>query len=620
MYGFKGKILVVDLDQKNFNVIEKDEPYFRKYIGGALLGAALYEEMIDGLETVNSLASENPIVFATGPMAGGIVCGATRVNILSKAPESTGIYLSQAGGEFGPAIKRAGFDALVITGKSDIPLVLDINNDRVGFVEAGDLWGMDRVAARQRLIADMGKDYCIASIGPAGENKVRYANIMFEPEHYAGRGGLGAVLGAKLVKAVAVRGDQEIMFKDPGTVKKVNRKGGSGFSESIKKHPRSFLAVLRHLGTYGLLEMNRKTGNLPTRNFNSGCPEDTVDLKRYHHETAKEEIVGRITPCKNCFVACKKSSKINPDHSSLAEYESIAMLGPNIGLEGDLETCLEACELCNRMGLDTISTGNIIAWLMNCFESGVLDQEKEGYSIRFGDGQKVLELIKNIAFRENDLGNLLADGIDQAVNKFGPQTMPFSRFVNGVGMPAHMPRKKPGIGFSYLHGPNPNDHMKQEHDWIAAYPGSLKAFNLDVTSAPDALDEAKIDVAKATQTYYAAMDSLSLCMFIFGPGNIYTFDEVIDMVNAATGLQLSFEDLMKIGERTIQLQRKLYLDLGGKDGEFLSFMGEEIPDGPSKGAKINKTDFDHARKYYYEIMGWDEKGCPKKETLERLGI
>lgn len=620
MYGFKGKILVVDLDRKAFKILEKEAPYFRKYMGGALLGAALYEELIDGKDTVAPLGPENPVIFATGPMAGASVCGATRVNILSMAPESTGIYLSQAGGEFGPAIKRAGYDALAITGKSDIPVVLDINNDRVDFIAAGDLWGMDRLEARQQLITDMGKDYCIASIGPAGENKVRYANIMFEPEHYAGRGGLGAVLGSKLVKAVAVRGDQEIRFKDPEKVKAINRKGGSGFSESIKKNPRSFLGVLRHLGTYGLLELNRKIGNLPTRNFNYGCPEGSADLKHYNHATAKEEIVGRIIPCKHCFVACKKSSKIYPDHSSLAEYESIAMLGANIGLEGDLETCLEACELCNRLGLDTISTGNMIAWLMNCFESGVLDQEKEGYFIRFGDGQKALELIRNIAFRENDLGSLLADGIGQAVDKLGSQTMPYSRFINGVGIPAHMPRKKPGIGFAYLHGPNPADHMKQEHDWMAAHSGSLKKFNLEVTSAPDALDEAKIDVTKATQAYYAAMDSLSLCMFIFGPGNIYTFDEIIDMVKAATGLELDFEDLMEIGERTILLQRKLYLQLGGKDSDLLPFMEQEIPAGPSKGAKINKTDFDHARKYYYEIMGWDATGWPREETLKQLEI
>jgi len=620
MFGFKGKILVVDLDRKNFKILEKDELFYRKYMGGALLAAAMYEELIGESDSIDPLGPENPIVFATGPMTGANVCGATRVNVLSMAPESTGIYLSQAGGEFGPAIKRAGFDALVITGQSDIPVVLDINNDKVGFVDAGDLWGMDRVDARNQILADMGNDYCIASIGPAGEHLVRYANIMFEPDHYAGRGGLGAILGAKQLKAVAVRGDQEVRFQDPEIVKSINGKGGKDFAESIKKNPRSFLGVLRHLGTYGLLEMNRKSGNLPTRNFNFGCPENSADVKHYHHATAKEEIVGRITPCKSCFIACKKSSKIHPDHSSLAEYESIAILGPNIGLEEDLETCLEACELCNRLGLDTISTGNMIAWLMNCFESSVIDKDKLGYSIRFGDGQKVIALIKNIAFRENDLGNLLADGIAKAEDRFGAQAARYSRFVNGVGMPAHMPRKKPGIGFGYLHGPNPNDHMKQEHDWIASDPGSLKSFNLNVQSAPDALDPAKIDVTKVTQIYFAAIDSLSLCMFIFGPGNIYSFDEIIAMVSAATGFDLSFEELMEIGERAIQLQRKLYLQLGGKDSELLSFMEQEIPEGPSKGAKIKKGDFVRARSHYYEIMGWDKKGWLTEETLKRLGI
>lgn len=379
------------------------------------------------------------------------------------------------------------------------------------------------------------------------------------------------------------------------------------------------MGVLRYLGTFGLLELNRKAGNLPTRNFNTGCPDDP-DFSQYRHETIEADIVGKINPCKNCFVACKKTSKANPGYSSLAEYESVAILGANIGLEKDLSTCLEACELCNRLGLDTISTGNMIAWLMNCFETGALDAEKMGYSINYGEGEKVIKLIENIAFRKDELGNLLADGIGQAVARLGPETIPYLRFANGVGMPAHMPRKKPGIGFAYLHGPNPSDHMKQEHDWIASDPESLKPFKINVTSAPEALDTAKIDVAKATQIYYAAIDTLSLCLFIFGPGNIYSLDEICEILNAATGFEFTVDDLMELGERTIQVQRSLYLRLGGKDEDFLPFMEDEIPAGPSKGAKIKKSDFDRARQYYYEIMGWDKTGQPQPETLKQLGI
>ncbi|MEA1950027.1 MAG: aldehyde ferredoxin oxidoreductase family protein [Planctomycetota bacterium] len=647
MNGFIGKILVADLNQKTFKILEKDDAFYRKHLGGALLCAVLYEELTEPDKEIDPFGPENPIIFATGPLAGENICGVTRVNVLTKGPESTGIYLSQAGGEFGPCIKRAGYDALAIVGKSKEPTLLDINNGHITFMDANDLWGMDRVEVHELLTEKMGKNSCIASIGSAGENLVHHANIMFEPEHYAGRGGMGAVLGAKKVKAVVVRGDHKMMFHDPGQVKTINKKGAAAFSNILKESPASFMGVLRRLGTYGLLELNRAGGNLPVRNFNEASTENPEALKLYDHETAEAEIIGKAIPCKGCYVACKKKSKLNSrevpprtgtirrenlaqtqqlsatknsTHGSLAEYESIALLGPNIGLEGDIHTSLEACELCNQLGLDTISTGNMIAWLMDCFESGVLSEDKMGYSIKFGESEKVIGLIQDIALRRTDLGNMLADGIHKASESLGKDTEPFLRFANGVGIPAHMPRKKPGIGFGYLHGPNPGDHMKQEHDWIACDPHSLETLNLTVTSAPYDLDQAKIEIIKVTQSYYGLVDSLSLCMFIFGPGNIYSFEEITAMVNAATGFDLTFEELMLVGERTVQLQRKLYVNHGGVDEELLPFMETEIPEGPSKGLRITKNDFEIARKHYYKIMGWDKQGRPTRETLQQLNL
>ncbi|MBW2220440.1 MAG: hypothetical protein JRF40_13280, partial [Deltaproteobacteria bacterium] len=421
MYGFMGKILVVDLNKKRIEILKKNEAYYQKFMGGALLCAKLFEELTKGPKPDNAFAPENPIIFAAGPMAAGGVCGATRVNVLSLAPESTGVYLSQAGGEFGPGIKRAGFDALAITGKSKEPVILIIDNDHVRFDAAGYLWGKDRNFSYEQLTKDLGKDYSIASIGPAGENMVRHANIMFEPDHYAGRGGLGAVLGAKQVKAIAIKGDQVPVFKDPETVKAINKEGGRRLSSAIKKAPGSFLGVLRHYGTFGLLDINQKAGNLPTRNFNYGAPYHSEshpefgkpDLKP-GQKPDKKAYAGRNNPCKDCFLSCKKRSKAKPEYTGLAEYESAAILGANIGLEDDLETCLEACELCNRLGLDTISTGNIIAWLMDCFENSIVTEKDLGFSITFGDGQKAIELIKDMAYQKSKLGILLADGIDQA--------------------------------------------------------------------------------------------------------------------------------------------------------------------------------------------------------------
>jgi aldehyde:ferredoxin oxidoreductase len=620
MYGFMGKIGVIDLGSKTVRIIKKDASFYQKYMGGALLCAKLFSELTKNHRVTNAFSPENPIIFASGPMAAGRVCGATRVNVLSFSPETTGIYLSQAGGEFGPGIKRTGFDALAVTGESEEPVILVIENGQVRFLDAGHLWGKDRNVSYEKLRKDLGKEYSIASIGPGGEHRVRHANIMFEPDHYAGRGGLGAVLGAKKVKAIAVKGDYAPLFKSPETVKSINSEGRKRLSSAVKKSPGSFLGVLRNFGTFGLLDINKEAGNLPTRNFTYGAPYHSDSGEDKDQRIDSKEYAGRNNPCKDCFLSCKKRSKTKSDYTALAEYESAAILGANIGLEDDLETCLEACERCNRLGLDTISTGNIIAWLMDCFENNILTDKDLGFSIHFGDGQKAIDLIHDMACRKTKLGNLLADGIDQATDHLGQDTKPYLRSVKGLGMPAHIPHKKPGVGFGYFHGPNPTDHMKLEHDWIASDPDSLRAFNLNIKSSPDALDEEKVEVARITQIYYAAMDALSLCLFIFSPGNVYSFDEIAEMVSASTGFTYSFNDLMEIGEWWVQLQRKLYLDQGGEDAAFRLFLSKEIPRGPSKGAHIKKEDFETARRHYYSIMGWDENGYPEKSTLERLGI
>jgi aldehyde:ferredoxin oxidoreductase len=619
MYSFWGKILVVDLSRKTVEVLEKDAAYCRKYMGGALLCARLFEEL-GGQKASDALAPENPLIFAPGPLAGQSVCGATRVNVLSCSPESGSVYLSRAGGEFGPAIKRAGVDALAVVGRSELPLTLVVHNHTVRFDDAAGLWGQDRVEAAAQLTAKLGDNFTVATIGVAGENQVRHANIMFEPDHYAGRGGLGAIMGAKGLKAIAVGGDKRVAFANPTAVETVNRDGGSGLAAALKKSPDGFMAVLRNYGTFGLLELNQKMGNLPTRNFSAGQPDNPADGEGFSRKVGGKKHVGQRKPCRHCFVACKKRPKSRPDHTALAEYESIALLGPNLGIAHDLELCLEICDQCNRLGLDTISTGNLIAWLMDCFEHGVLDEKALGISIRFGEGEKALAVIKAMANRAGDLGDLLANGITAAVAKLGPATAPYVRSINGVGMPAHMPRKKPGIGLAYLHGPNPSDHMKIEHDWIASDPDSLKAFGLEVASAPDALDAAKVDVIRTTQFYYGAMETLSLCLFVFGPGNVYTFDQLVGLVNAATGFDVDFAELMIIGERAVQLQRKLFLETGGQDADLPQFMTEEIPRGPSKGARIRTADFENARRHYYTIMGWDETGTPTAETLARLEI
>ena len=614
MYGFTGKILHINLDAQTFKEIKKDENYYREYIGGSYLCAALFEEFLTEKIT-DPFSSQNPMVFATGPMAGESVCGATRVNVFSMSPETPGVYLSQAGGEFGPELKRAGFDAMVITGSADSPVYIRITveNDKCKceFCDAKNIWGKDRIETKELLESELPDKFATASIGPAGEKLVTCANIMFEVDHYAGRGGLGAVMGSKNLKAICVKGGRKPIFKDKNKIKEINKIGSKRFREAT---PDSFTKILKEMGTFGLVPLNQDAGNLPTCNFNYSFVDSNKYEKEIGHENIKIKYSGKSVPCKACYLSCKKKYNSNSqfkDYTALAEYESIAILGPNIGLEENFEYGIMACELCNRLGLDTISAGNIIAWIMDCCENGVLDKEKLGFSIKFGDGEKACELLENIALRKDKTGNLLADGFEKASLEFGTPTKKYIKAVRGMGLPAHMPRVKPGVGFGYLHGPNPADHIKHEHDWIAADSGSLKDFGLEKTSRIRELDNNKVDVVKATQIYFSMIDVLSLCMFVFGPGNVYTFEEITEMVNAATGLELTFNELMKIGEKSIQLQKKLYSKLGGSDEVYLPFLGEDIPSGPSHGAKITENDFNSARDHYYRLWNWDEKGIPK---------
>ncbi len=615
MYAFMGKILLVNLTEKTYQTIDKDDHFYRQYMGGSLLAAQLFTEHFEVTEDAGPFSSKNPLIFATGPLAGGSVCGVTRVNVLTISPETTGIYLSQAGGEFGPEMKRAGFDAVVVIGKASSPVYLKITtlNQKTfcDFLPADHLWGKDRVEANEILKKDLPEKYSMASIGPAGEKLVAQANIMFELDHYAGRGGLGAVMGAKNLKAICLKGDQKIAFKDPKKMMAINKVGAKRFKES---DPNSFGKVLRKNGTFGLLALNQDAGNLPTKNFKHAQVDSEEYEKEISHSHIREKYVGKSVPCRACYLACKKQYKQDSpwsDYTVCAEYESIALLAPNIGLETDFAEGLRACEICNRLGIDTMSAGDIVSWLMDCFENQVLTEEKTGFSIKFGDGQKACELVEDIALRKGPLGDLLASGIEKSLLKLGEATRPYLRFSKGIGFPAHMPRRKPGIGFGYLHGPNPADHMKLEHDWIVSEKEILKGLGLNISSTLDTLDKNKVEIARATQCYYSMVDVLSSCMFVFGPGNIYTFTEITEMVNAATGFDLTFKELLALGERSIQIQRKIYCDLGGQDEEYLPYLKEKIPAGAGEGYHITEKDFKETRAHYYSLWGWDEKGVPK---------
>jgi aldehyde:ferredoxin oxidoreductase len=354
-------------------------------------------------------------------------------------------------------------------------------------------------------------------------------------------------------------------------------------------------------------------------NFNFTHLDDEELTRQLDHTNLKDQFVGKLIPCKGCYIACKKRSSLSSSKTALPEYESIALLSTNLGIK-NLEDGIKACDLCNAMGLDTMSTGNLISYLMDCYENAAISHEKFDFSIKFGDAEGVFRLIEEIALRKDGLGDLLANGAEKACQELGEHTRQYLRFSKGIGIPAHLPRNKPGIGFGYLHGPNPSDHMKMEHDWIASSPGDLKAFGITITSELYDLDANKVEIARATQIYYSVIDCLSACIFVFAPGSLYSFDSLVDLVNASTGFDLNLVELMKIGESAVQLQKKLFIDFGGADESFISFLSKAIPSGPHKGMKIKKDDFELARRHYYKLWSWDKNGRPTPEILEQLEL
>ena len=619
MFAYFGKILIINLTDQSVTIEKKESSFYRKYLGGSFLAAKLFADHVISDESLTPFSKQNPIVFAPGPMAGDKVSGMTRVNILTLSPETPGIYTSQAGGEFGPDIKRAGFDALVIMGKSSKPVYVTIDDSKIEFHDASDYWGKNRISAYHQLSQKLQNRFTIATIGPAAENLVYHANIMFEPDHFAGRGGLGAVMGSKKLKAICIRGDHKVQFENRDKLNEINKSGAAYFKHSFDVNSHTFLGILRKFGTFGLLAPNQSIGNIPVNNFKYAHLDDQVVNDQVEDSNLTEQFVGDLIPCKSCYIACKKRSRINSSQTALPEYESIALLSTNLGIR-NLEDGIKACDLCNEFGMDTMSTGNMISYLMDCYENNAIDEDKYNFSIKFGDVAGALKLIEAIALRKDGLGELLASGIENACQELGEHTRQYLRFSKGIGIPAHLPRNKPGIGFGYLHGPNPADHMKMEHDWIASHPESLKAFGIEITSELYDLDSNKVEIARATQIYYSAIDCLSACIFVFGPGNIHSFDSIVELVNAATGFDYSLTDFMKVGENAIQLHKKLFIDFGGSDESFMSFMSKAIPSGPSKGLKIQKEDFEQARKHYYKLWHWDENGRPTPEILKTLEL
>lgn len=617
------KILNINLSTGKTKLEILDGETYRLYPGGSALGVYLFMNLIT--PGIDPLSPENVLVFSVSPLTGLPISGLSRVVVTTKSPLTGAIGDSQAGGFFPAHLKNNGYDAIIFTGKADKPVYLYIDQDRIELRDSTSLWGKTTGETEKILKKEIGTDIEIAQIGPGGENLVNYACIMNMCNRANGRNGTGAVMGSKNLKAIVIK---KAKGQKPYDVEGFNKLSKNA-KERIENNP--FIKGLGEFGTDGDLEGFSDEGFLPTRNWTSGYfPEGASNTTG---TTMAESILEKRDTCYACAVRCKRvvniPGMVDPLYGG-PEYETCATFGSYCGVT-DLATIALANQLCNMYGLDTISCGATIAFAMECYEKGLIDDKvTDGLKLNFGNKDVIPELIKKIAMRDG-IGNLLSYGSKKAADIIGKGSMAFSMTVKGQELPAHMPQFKPAVGLIYAVNPFGADHQSSEHDPFLVMPkdslvrsrlgliGVLKGYNDSF-----AIDDEKVRFAFDSQCYFSMLDTLCLCQFVWGPAwELYGPAELVELCKTGIGWETSILELMRIGERRINMMRYFNAKEGfSKEEDTLpERIFEPFLDGPSKGICLDKTKFEEAKELYYEFAGWDkETGNPKETTLRKLSI
>jgi len=615
--GYNGRIAHVHLASRQVTVEEPEEAFYRTYLGGSALGAYyVLREMPAGAD---ALGPENVLVVAPSVLTGAPITGLSRFNMTAKSPLTGCIGDSQCGGYFGPQLKYAGFDALVIKGAAERSVYLWVHDGTIEVRDAEHLAALfpkELEATVKRELRD--ERVQVLQNGPAGRRLVRFACAGNRLHHFAGRCGMGAVMGAKNLVAVVARGRRRYGYFDEAKVREIARRAKAASDAAG-------YAEFTDVGTSSGVEENRDVGGLITRNLSSGAFEgvDRIDSAAYH-----AALVEGPDTCFSCIVRCKRvlsgGGELGIDRAyGGPEYETIGMLGSNCGID-DITAIAKANELCNAYGLDTIQTGGMVAFLMECYERGIVAAELlDGLRPRFGDAEAMVELVRRIGEREG-IGDLLAEGFDACVRAFGPEAGEYAMHVKGLAIPAHMPQVKKTQALMYAVNPFGADHMSCEHDSQLEVCGlPIQALGVHEAREWAELDEVKARYVAFTQYFYSLMDTLELCAFCFAPGALWGYRDLEEMIEAVTGFPGDLWCLMRAGERRVTLLRAFNAREGlGPDADWLpSRMFAPLPDGVASGSHVDRDALERAKTAYYAIVGSDaETGRPTKGTLLGLDL
>ena len=615
MHGFTGKVLRVDLTKMTTTVEEPAEDFYRRYLGGSgFVAYYLLKEMPKG---ANPLGPRNLLVFANGPLTGVTVAGAGRNAVGAKSPLTGGYGEADVGGFFGAELKKAGFDAVVIKGKAKSPVYLWISGGSAEIRPADQLWGLDTLACQETLRKQLGdKSVRIAAIGQAGENLVRFASIMNDVKHAAGRTGLGAVMGSKRLKCIAAKGAGSVSVADKEKVKQL--------STYMREHWRETSERMHELGTPGGIPSLNELGALPTRNFQDGQFEG---YDRISGQAMKDSILTGTDSCFACPIRCKRIVSVSDDEYQVSkgyggpEYETVGAFGSNCGVD-DLRAIAKANEICNATGMDTISAGMMVSFAMECFENGLIsDSTAGGLDLHFGNGQAMVALVGQMASRKG-LGKILAGGVDHAIEKFGPKSAAFAIAVKGQPLPMHECRVRHGQGLGYAVSPTGADHVHNFWDNAMANEPVPEAFKSIGIYSPVPMTELNAEKVRAYvhgSNWQWLLNTVEMCIFV--PWNRH---QIVELVEGATGWQTNVWELMRAGERGVTLARLLNLREGlTRDDDTLP--ERILKQGHRKGRlnekPITKRSLEDALTLFYGMMGWDSKtGVPLAIKLEELDV
>jgi aldehyde:ferredoxin oxidoreductase len=620
-YGSTTKILRVNLTDGSIKTEELSEEFYRLYPGGkALAGYILLKEIPPQTEP---FAPENVLVFANGLLTGAPVSTATRYVVSARSPLTGGYGESEAGGFWGPELKMAGFEAIVVTGRSPEPVYLWIKDGVAEICSAKHLWGRMTADVQETIRTELGDEKIrVLQIGIAGENLVRYAGLTNDLRHFNGRNGLGAVMGSKNLRAIAVRGSQryQSLAHDPETLSALGRK----LAKEYRDNPQSW--DLQQRGTPGLVEPLNTAGILPTRNFRQGAFEGVDKLKWEAYE--KELLIARRS-CYACAIRCKREVAIDGQPSVYGgpEYETVGAFGPNCGVD-DLQAIAKANELCNAYMLDSISTGMTISFAMECFEHGLIGLEQtNGLDLRFGNAEAMLAMIEKIARRQG-FGDLLAEGSKRAAEKIGGIAKFFAIQVKGQEFAMHEPRGKYNVGMGYAISEIGADHLVVAHDPAFANSESIQfksaaALGITVAQPPRLLNAEKMKHFYILERWGSLEKAVGYCFFGPSPRSFIHPDDVLLSLNAATGWNLSMDDALQIGERATNMARIFNLREGfsRKDDTLPERIFQGLENGPLQGLGLPREEFEQALTILYALKGWDaETGVPTRERLESLSL